>query len=56
MVGGGGAVANEVLPLTRNVVVTTEKNGFPFIPVVTTTFLAFGLSHYAVGGYSMWVH
>ena len=34
------------IQLTRNVVVTTEKNGFPFIPV----------SHYAVGGYSMWVH
>ena len=41
--------------LTRNVVVTTEKNGFPFFPVVTTTFLALGLAHYAVGGYSMWV-
>ena len=40
-------------------VVTTEKNGFPFFPVVTTTFLALGLAHYAVGevdGDSMWVH
>ena len=42
--------------ITRNVVVTTEKNGFPSFPVVTTTFLAFGFAHYAVGGCIMRVH
>ena len=36
---------------TRNVVVTTGKNGFPFFPVVRTTFLSLGLALYAVGGY-----
>ena len=45
-----GLNMNEIfcLHLTRNVVVTTEKNGFPF--------LALGLAHYDVGGYIMWVH
>ena len=40
---------------TRNVVVTTEKNGFPFFPGVTTTFLALccGWVKY-VGALSMW--